>query len=141
MIAADLQAHRRETHSAFGHALPVRSMAYALFRFYEELNDFLPLERRKAAFAYEFDRRASVKDMIEALEVPHPEVELILANGTSGGRLSRPRRRPDRRLSGVRVLRHLGAAPRAAPAASCLTAIPARRRAIFACTASAPLQQ
>lgn len=55
----------------------------AIFRFYEELNDFLPPERRKTGFAYEFSRRASVKDMIEALGVPHPEVELILANGES----------------------------------------------------------
>ena len=60
-------------------------MARAVFRFYEELNDFLPPERRKTPFAHEFDRRASIKDMIEALGVPHPEVELILANGRSVG--------------------------------------------------------
>lgn len=58
-------------------------MARALFRFYEELNDFLPPARRKTEFTHEFDRRASVKDMIESLGVPHPEVELILANGES----------------------------------------------------------
>ncbi len=55
----------------------------AVFRFYEELNDFLPPERRKVGFTYAFSRQASVKDMIEALGVPHPEVELILANGES----------------------------------------------------------
>lgn len=60
-------------------------MARAEFRFYEELNDFLPPERRKVAFTHEFSRRASVKDMIEALGVPHPEVELIVANGESVG--------------------------------------------------------
>ena len=52
-------------------------------RFYEELNDFLPLARRKVQFVHEFRRRASVKDMIEALGVPHTEIDLILVNGRS----------------------------------------------------------
>jgi uncharacterized protein with PIN domain/sulfur carrier protein ThiS len=56
-------------------------MACARFRFYEELNDFLPPERRKVEFEHRFERRASVKDMIESLGVPHPEIELILVNG------------------------------------------------------------
>lgn len=58
-------------------------MAIAWFRFYEELNDFLPAARRKVTFAHEFGERASVKDMIEALGVPHPEVDLILVDGVS----------------------------------------------------------
>lgn len=57
--------------------------ATARFRFYEELNDFLPPPRRKNCFEHTFSRRASVKDMIESLGVPHTEVELILANGES----------------------------------------------------------
>lgn len=61
----------------------VRRMATATFRFYEELNDFLPAERRKIRFAHDFDRSASVKDMIESLGVPHTEVDLILVNGAS----------------------------------------------------------
>lgn len=60
-------------------------MQQARFRFYEELNDFLPPEWRKVEFAQAFDRRTSIKDMIEALGVPHPEVELILVNGESVG--------------------------------------------------------
>jgi uncharacterized protein with PIN domain len=60
-------------------------MAVAHFRFYEELNDFLPQERRKVDFDYTFDRRASIKDAVEALGVPHTEVELILVNGVSVG--------------------------------------------------------
>ncbi|PSQ92188.1 MAG: twitching motility protein PilT [Proteobacteria bacterium SW_6_67_9] len=60
-------------------------MAHVTFRFYEELNDFLALARRKRAFTEHFARRTSVKDMIEALGVPHPEVELIVANGASVG--------------------------------------------------------
>ena len=53
------------------------------FRFYEELNDFLPPEQRKKAFAYEFTGTPSVKDAIEAIGVPHTEVDLILVDGVS----------------------------------------------------------
>ncbi len=52
-------------------------------RFYEELNDFLSPDRRKTQFCYSIERKASVKDVIEALGVPHTEVELILVNGES----------------------------------------------------------
>lgn len=58
-------------------------MVSATFRFYEELNDFLPAERRGQAFTCECARAASVKHMIEALGVPHTEVELVLVNGES----------------------------------------------------------
>lgn len=58
-------------------------MAAAWFRFYEELNDFLPAHRRKVAFRHRFRGRGSVKDLIESLGVPHPEVDLILVNGES----------------------------------------------------------
>lgn len=60
-----------------------RHQATAWFRFYEELNDFLPAHRRKVRFAHRFSRRASIKDMIEALGVPHTEIELLLVNGNS----------------------------------------------------------
>ena len=60
-------------------------MVTATFRFYEELNDFLARERRKREFAVPCARAASVKHMIEALGVPHTEVELILINGESVG--------------------------------------------------------
>lgn len=53
------------------------------FRFYEELNDFLPPERRQQEFVCTSPPRASVKHMIEALGVPHTEVELVLVNGES----------------------------------------------------------
>lgn len=55
----------------------------ATFRFYEELNDFLPAERRKRDFAVEVDRARSVKDAIESVGVPHTEVDLILVDGLS----------------------------------------------------------
>lgn len=57
----------------------------AEFRFYEELNDFLPEVRRKRPFAYRFNGRPAVKDAVEALGVPHAEVDLILINGASAG--------------------------------------------------------
>ena len=60
-------------------------MASATFRFYEELNDFLPAERRRQAFTCACARAATVKHMIEALGVPHTEVELVLLNGESVG--------------------------------------------------------
>lgn len=57
----------------------------ATFRFYEELNDFLSPDRRKIAFDYAFNETPSVKDSIEAIGVPHPEVDLILVNDVSVG--------------------------------------------------------
>ncbi len=62
------------------HAPPTET---AEFRFYEELNDFLPAERRKRAFPHAFTGTPSVKDTIEALGVPHTEVDLILVDGRS----------------------------------------------------------
>jgi uncharacterized protein len=53
------------------------------FRFYEELNDHLPLKYKKKAFSYAFTGKPSVKNSIHALGVPHVEVDLILVNGTS----------------------------------------------------------
>ena len=58
-------------------------MVSATFRFYEELNDFLTPERRKRKFSVPCARAATAKHMIEALGVPHTEVELILVNGKS----------------------------------------------------------
>ncbi len=55
----------------------------AYFRFYAELNDFLPAERRQRTFIHPFELSGSIKDMIEALGVPHTEVDLILVNGRS----------------------------------------------------------
>jgi hypothetical protein len=60
-------------------------MATASFRFYEELNDFLAPERRRREFSAPCARAATAKHMIEALGVPHTEVEMILVNGESAG--------------------------------------------------------
>ena len=61
------------------------SLYTAQFRFYAELNDFLPPDKWEKAFSYRFSGSPSVKDAIEALGVPHSQVDLILANGTSVG--------------------------------------------------------
>ena len=57
----------------------------AEFRFYEELNDFLKPEQRKRTVAYRFAGHPGIKDPIEAMGVPHVEVELIVVNGESVG--------------------------------------------------------
>lgn len=57
----------------------------AAFRFYEELNDFLPRCRRKQEGFYRFNGHPGIKDAIEAQGVPHTEVDLIVVNGTSVG--------------------------------------------------------
>lgn len=57
----------------------------AEFRFYEELNDFLPPEKRKRSFKHRFRGTPSVKDTIEAIGIPHTEVDLVLVDGRSVG--------------------------------------------------------
>ncbi len=57
----------------------------ATFRFYEELNDFLPKARRKIAFSHSFKGGPSIKHVIESLHVPHTEVDLIIVNRVSKG--------------------------------------------------------
>ena len=57
----------------------------AYFRFYEQLNDFLPVEQRHQTLVYRFKGQPGIKDAIEALGIPHPEVELILVNEDSVG--------------------------------------------------------
>ena len=66
-------------------------MNQASFRFYAELNDFLPAGRQGVAFNYRFDSDQSVKHLVEALGVPHTEVDLILVNGASQDFSCRPR--------------------------------------------------
>jgi uncharacterized protein with PIN domain/molybdopterin converting factor small subunit len=58
-------------------------MKQASLRFYAELNDFLPSERRMRHFSCSFHVGPSVRDLIESVGVPHTEVDLILANGES----------------------------------------------------------
>jgi uncharacterized protein len=56
-------------------------MSRASFRFYGETNDFLPPAHRETSFHHSFNWKASIKDMVESLGVPHCEIELLLVNG------------------------------------------------------------
>jgi uncharacterized protein with PIN domain/sulfur carrier protein ThiS len=60
-------------------------MPHATFRFYEELNDFLAPALRRREFEHRCAESATTKHAIEALGVPHTEVELVLVNGESVG--------------------------------------------------------
>ena len=62
------------------HERPARS---AEFRFYEELNDFLPAARRKVSFMQTFYGTPAVRDVIQAIGVPHTAIDLVLVNGRS----------------------------------------------------------
>jgi uncharacterized protein with PIN domain len=66
-------------------------MPTAEFRFYEELNDYLPSPRRKRSFVHAFEGTPAVKDVIEGLGVPHTEIDLILVDGRSARFLHRLR--------------------------------------------------
>lgn len=52
----------------------------AYFRFYAELNYFLPKNQRYILFPLTFKNRQTTKHLIESIGVPHPEVDLILVN-------------------------------------------------------------
>jgi uncharacterized protein with PIN domain/sulfur carrier protein ThiS len=58
-------------------------MKCCALRFYAELNDFLPEEKRQITFNHFFWGQPTIKDLIESLGVPHTEVHLILINGES----------------------------------------------------------
>lgn len=60
-------------------------MPEATFRFYGDLNDFLPPEMRQRDLAYPFTEPQTVKHLIEAVRIPHTEVEIILINGEPTG--------------------------------------------------------
>ncbi len=52
-------------------------------RLYEELNDFLPPERRKRRFAVEPAGISTVEELLASLGVPADQVELVFVNGDS----------------------------------------------------------
>ena len=74
-------------------------MVNATFRFYAELNDFVPRRYRDRYRCRDLTascaRDASVKHSIEALGVPHTEVALVLVNGESSS-FERPLAEGDR---------------------------------------------
>jgi len=60
-------------------------MPHATFRFHDSLKFFLPRKQKNQPITHTFDWKASIKDMVESMGVPHPEVELLVVNGTSVG--------------------------------------------------------
>ncbi|AFZ34453.1 protein of unknown function DUF82 [Stanieria cyanosphaera PCC 7437] len=55
-------------------------MGVATFCFQGELNYFLPSHQKEVNFVHQFKERPSIKDAIESLGVPHPEVNYIVVN-------------------------------------------------------------
>ena len=49
-------------------------------RFYAELDELLPSSRRNSGFSYPIKKSRSVKDLIEAIGVPHTEIDLLFVN-------------------------------------------------------------
>jgi hypothetical protein len=56
-------------------------MVQVTVRFYGSLNDFLAPERRGFEFVHTVNGPCSVKDLIESLGPPHPEVDVVLVDG------------------------------------------------------------
>ena len=52
-------------------------------RLYEELNDYLPKEKRKRTFSLSLKGPTTVEQAISLLGVPPEEVDLVLVNGES----------------------------------------------------------
>ena len=63
----------------------INPMGTAIIQFHGSLNDFLAAARRCRSLEVEFEAGPGVKGAIEALGVPHPEVDRIVLNGRSVG--------------------------------------------------------
>lgn len=61
------------------------TMKLARFHFFDDLNDFMPDERKDVLFSYSFRGPQSVKHLIESLGAPHTEIGRILVNETPTG--------------------------------------------------------
>lgn len=67
-----------------------RMVGYVDVRAYAELNDFLAPESRNITVRRPFREHQTVKDVLEAMGIPHTEVDLILVNGDPEGFSHRP---------------------------------------------------
>jgi hypothetical protein len=54
-------------------------------RVYEELNDYLPPERRKVTFRQQLARRTRIGRLLEIVGIPASRIDLLLLNGESVG--------------------------------------------------------
>ena len=60
-------------------------MNHVKFRFYEELNNYLPEGNRKIWFDFYFIGIQTLKEVFQSMEVPAKEIDLILVNQQSQG--------------------------------------------------------
>jgi len=59
----------------------IKEMITVTLRFYAELNDRLSPDRSKADFQISLEKKQSIADLIESLDIPLSHVDRILANG------------------------------------------------------------
>jgi uncharacterized protein len=69
---------------------PAEKVGYVEVRAYAELNDFVAAESRGVTVRRPFRPHQTVKDVLEAMGIPHTEVDLILVNGSVQGFGYRP---------------------------------------------------
>ncbi len=81
-------------------------VGYVDVRAYAELNEFVELQARGLTVRRPFRSHQTVKDVLEAMGIPHTEVDLILVNGDPADFPTGRRRRPHCRLPYVRGPRH-----------------------------------
>ena len=55
----------------------------AYFRLYEELNDYLPVSKRKTIVSLSLKSPTTIDEVIRSLGVPPEEVDLVLVNSES----------------------------------------------------------
>jgi uncharacterized protein len=65
-------------------------VGYVDVRAYAELNDFLAPDSRGVTVRRPFRSHQTVKDVLEAMGIPHTEIDLILVNGDPEGFSHRP---------------------------------------------------
>jgi len=56
-------------------------MKQAHLRFYEELNDYLPGDKKKSSFVCRFEGELTAARLLHAIGVPLSEIDLLLCNG------------------------------------------------------------
>lgn len=60
-------------------------MTHVHFRFYEELNGYLPEENRKVWLEYGFSDAITLQEVLRSMKIPADEIDLILVNQQSKG--------------------------------------------------------
>jgi len=60
-------------------------MPHVSFRFYAELNDYLPSTKQQVPFIHPVNAGATVGNAVESLGVPTDQIDLVLLNGESAG--------------------------------------------------------